>query len=693
MVANVGLISYLGALIAYASLSILLIVSWRGRPFGGILIVATALTAIWAAVVATGTLLEYPPIAAMKILEVLRNAGWIFFLLQLTSLRFDGEKNSLGGRHWLPIFGIGVSLVMALLLLAPHISDYVNVHEDIDQDLTFAIWLAISILGLLLLEQVFRNATEPERWSIKYLCFGLGSLFAYDFAMYAEALLFRQLDQQLWQARGIINALGAPLLAIAIARNTNWKLDLHVSRQVVFHTVTLSGAGIYLVLMAVVGYFLKLMDGTWGGVLQISFLAATGVLLLTLFFSGKIRANVRVFLSKHFFSYKYDYREEWLKFTQTLADINDHVPEGVTGAMASLVSSPAGLLYCPDETDQFKLVSHWKMPAPENDGDMAGLPAWLDGSGWVIDIDELKRDPEIYNNLVLPTWLDHVSGAWLVVPMLFGEKLQGILILRRSELQQSINWEDRDLLKTAGRQAASVLAQHLASEELIEAKQFDAFNRLSAYVIHDLKNILAQQSLMVSNAQKHKHNPDFVDDMIATVGNSVDRMTKLMDQMRSGVRGSVLAPVDLKQLILDVVESRSRHEPKPVASLENEALSIETDRERLQTVFGHLIQNAQEASERTGRVEIRVRRENNHALIEIEDDGKGMDEHFVKTRLFKPFDSTKGLTGMGIGVFESREFIRSLGGDIKVSSSIGEGSVFRVLIPCKPPVEKIGAQE
>ena len=146
---------------------------------------------------------------------------------------------------------------------------------------------------------------------------------------------------------------------------------------------------------------------------------------------------------------------------------------------------------------------------------------------------------------------------------MFNEDLQGILLLEHSPLQKSINWEDRDLLKTAGRQAASHLAQYLANQALVEARQFDAFNRLSAYVVHDLKNILAQQSLLVSNAQKHKHKPEFVDDMITTVGNSVSRMTSLMEQMRSGVRGSEPRELSLSELLQETVRAREAHEPKP----------------------------------------------------------------------------------------------------------------------------------
>ena len=217
-----------------------------------------------------------------------------------------------------------------------------------------------------------------------------------------------------------------------------------------------------------------------------------------------------------------------------------------------------------------------------------------------------------------------IANAWLIIPLLFGDKLQGIVLLRESEVAGDLNWEDRDLLKVAGKQAAVHLAQFQADRALVESRQFEAFNRLSAYVIHDLKNVLAQLSLIVANAKKHKKNPEFIDDMVDTVSNTVDRMSKLMTQLRS----------------------------ETLRAQQQEFKLIE------------LLENAV-------------------------DNGTGMDNQFIRHRLFKPFDSTKGLTGMGIGVFESRDFIHSLGGEINVISAVGQGSIFRVLIPC---VNQAGAR-
>ncbi len=681
MPANIGLYSYLTALLAYGGLSVLLVFAWRERRFTFSVLAATLATAVWGGTVALATVLEYPPVAWMQAAELLRNLCWLFLLLNLLGQRLEGSAHPLAGEAWRRWFWPVAGLSALLLVAGPLVFPVLPISGGAYRNLIFSTWLGMAVVGLLLLEQIYRNGTQGERWSSKYLCLGLGLIFSYDFFMYAEALLLQQLDTMLWQARGVVVSLAVPLLAVAIARNTNWKADIQISRHVVFHSVTLFAAGIYLILMAVVGYFVRILGGNWGGVLQVTFLVAAGLLLVALLFSGKIRAETRVWLSKNFFSYKYDYREQWLQFTERLSAGGDGVPITVVSALASLVNSPAGLLWS-RQGNRFYLATHWNMPEPEGNLPLGDLPDWLQSSQWIIDLGEWQRSPDIYEGLVLPPWLTALERGWLVIPLMFNDSLQGILYLRRSDLHPDLNWEDRDLLKVAGRQAGSHLAQYQASTELVEARQFEAFNRLSAYVIHDLKNILAQQSLIVSNAERHKTNPAFVDDVIDTVRNSVVRMQRLMEQMRTGVRGSHSGTVSLLGLLQRSIEARAVAQPVPILGSDADDALIDADSEQLATVFGHVLQNAQEATDRDGEILVTAQRHADTVTVNVSDTGCGMDEAFVRDRLFKPFDSTKGLTGMGIGAFESREFVRSLGGDITVTSAPGVGSTFSIVLPC-----------
>ncbi len=680
MLVTIGLITYLLAATGFTVLAVLLIVFRRNAPLGSSLFVACASSALWAAIIALSTT-SVVPLTLIHLSELARNACWLFILLQLLSLQRDNTTATIGGRRWRRAFFPTLVAALALISIQPWVTSLMT-QVALYYQSVLILWLVLALLGLVLIEQLFRNASQSARWSIKFLCLGLGALLAYDFFMYAEALLFLELNAELWEARGLINALALPLLAAGISRNSNWRVNLQVSHQVAFHTVTLTGAGLYLLGMAAAGYVIRYLGGSWGGVLQLAFLAAAAALLVIVLFSGKFRAQLRVFLSKHFFSYRYDYREEWLKFTRALASLDDNVAEGIIRTMAPLASSPAGMLWASDDDQAMHLLAHWEMPPPRAGASLEQLPAWLQRTDWVIDLVEWRNRPELYEDLVLPEWLQKDEQLWLIIPLVFRDQLQAVLILKKSDLKQGINWEDRDLLKTAGRQAATHLAQHMASRALVEARQFDAFNRLSAYVVHDLKNILAQQSLIVSNAARHRDNPAFISDMIDTVENSVSRMQRLMQQMRSGVRSKPADNVDIGDLLREVIKGRSDSRPVPRAGFaDTEQYSVQADRARLATVFNHLLQNAQEATPVDGEVTVHLSLEGNTIQVDIQDTGKGMSADFIRERLFRPFESTKGLTGMGIGAFESREYIRQLGGDIGVNSTPGQGTTFHVFIP------------
>jgi putative PEP-CTERM system histidine kinase len=678
---NVGLYSYGAAFFAYLVLLCALLLVWRNRSLSLSAVLATLMTSIWAGIVAGATLLEYPPVGLMTAAELTRNAVWLFLLWAFYGAKLRGTNHFLGSRRWLPWYIAGLATVVVILFTLPTIGAVYNFPVGLVESVIYGVWMTMSLSAVLLLENIYRNSNEGERWWVKYLCLGVGFIFAYDFFMYAGALLLQQLDVVLWQSRGFAVALAAPLIGLAAARSRDRKTSPQLSRHIVFHTFTLLAAGVYLIFMAVVGYFVSYLGGSWSGVLQITFLSATGLFLVALLFSSRVRARSRVWLSKHFFSYKYDYRREWLEFTQTLAEGGDDTPKAIIQAMAKLAGCRAGVIWTRSDDGEFRLDDEWMVSTPEGARNYPEFNRWLQETGWIIDVKEWREVPKLYKGLDMPAPLADAPGAWLVVPLMSNERLEAILMMRQSASYSRLNWEDRDLLKVAGRQAASHLAQYQSSRSLVELRQFETFNRLSAYVIHDLKNILAQQSLIVSNAARHRDNPAFFDDVIDTVSNSVERMTRLMEQMRSGMRGDTAEAVELSGLLREVVAARRGADPRPVLDKSELQVWVDADREQLATVCGHIVQNAREATTKHGRVAICLLHEDGRAVIEVKDDGIGMSAEFVKTRLFKPFDSTKGLTGMGIGVFESREFLRSLGGDLQVRSEESVGSTFRIVLP------------
>ncbi len=682
-VGNLGILSYGTAAACWLLLFLLLLTSWRGRLQGGLIVVAVMISMLWALRAA-----HYAQAGVngpdwwYQWLEVARGVVWLIFLTQLFELSMRNTALGCGGRWvWLVLVGYGILLV--------------GVEQAARFDLPFSLpadtailgHIGLAIAGLALIEQLFRNTRPHQRWATKFLYLGLGLIFAYDFFLYADALLFKRLDSAAWEARGLVSAMAAPLIAVAASRNPEWSLEVFVSRRMVLHSAALFGAGIYLLVMAGMGYYIRAYGGTWGATLQLAFVAGAGVLLFLLLFSGQLRAKARVMLSKHFFHYKYDYREEWLSFTHILSsgEPNEPLQERAIRAAAEIVHSNGGLLWTQRDTGDFTVVATWHLhePSVHSEPDNSPLVRFLEQRQWVIELDECENDPELYGDLVLPNWLRELHRAWLVLPLLHGETLKGFLVLAEPRVRQHLNWEDRDLLKTAGRQVASYVALLEATELLWEARQFEAFHRLSAYVVHDLKNIAAQLALVVANAVRHKTNPVFVEDAFRTVANATDKMNRLLAQLRKEVRANgSTQPVALAAAVCQAIATCAARRPTPVPRINSDDDPwVQVDQERLIAVLEHLIQNAQDATPVEGTLEIAVYSENQTAIAAIRDEGCGMDAKFIRERLFKPFTTTKGNAGMGIGVYESREFAQAAGGELTVVSQPDRGSTFFLRLP------------
>ena len=333
---------------------------------------------------------------------------------------------------------------------------------------------ALAIIGLVLVERLLRSAAAHARWAVKPLCLGLTGLFGFDLFFYSDAMLFGRYDIDIWVARGVAHALVIPFLAVAAARNPAWTIEMHLSRGAVLRSTALLVSGVFLLAVAAAGYFVRFVGGELGRALQIEFLFAALLLLAFAVFSGSFRSKVKVFVSKHFFSYRYDYREEWLRFTRTLSA--DSSPQGVQQrsiiALADLVESPAGALWLRQGDQSFRPAARWNMAAATAVEPADGpLGKFLERTGWVIDLGEHAAAPERYPDLIVPEWLVSLPGAWLVVPLPSRTGLVGFIVLVTARASIKMDWEVLDLLKTVGRQAASYLGQIQATEALLEDAQ------------------------------------------------------------------------------------------------------------------------------------------------------------------------------------------------------------------------------
>ncbi|MCU7918154.1 MAG: PEP-CTERM system histidine kinase PrsK [Candidatus Thiodiazotropha sp. (ex Epidulcina cf. delphinae)] len=688
---NIGIVGYAFSASLFLLFSVLLLTSWRGRIEGTFLLIASVTSACWALTAVAFQIQESAlTITTYQLFEIAKNLAWFSFLFRLLRTLKEAAGGTGGVLVYAPSIIVSVSAVLIGVELLAQSFPLVRSWGG-TASLQLVGHLGFALAGLVLIEQLYRSTRPEMRWAVKYLYFGMGTLFAYDLFLYADALMFKQVDATLWQARGFTSALVVPFVAIAATRNPNWSVRVFVSRQVVFHATTLLVAGTYLVLMAAVGYYIRFYGGTWGKATQVVFVFTGVCFLAVALFSGTLRAKLKVFVNKHFFSYKYDWRDEWLRVVQTLSDGRggDEIRTRVIQSISDSVDAGGGYLWMEDGNGRYQCTSRWQAPELDLAIEATGeLVTYFSRSDWIIDIDELVSFPGRYDNLEIGKQLISVQDAWLIVPIKHHEDLIGFVLLIRPQSFRSINWEDRDLIKAAAKQAGSYLALLQTSEALSQANQFEAFNRLSAFVVHDLKNLIAQLELVAKNAERHRNNPAFMDDAVKTIGNAVNKMGRLLAQLRQGrFESTKTKQFFIEESVAQAVNELYVYSPKPNLTINDNFLKIIADKDRFTAVMIHMIKNAQEASAENGRVRVTVDRIDDNARIAIEDNGTGMDETFIKEKLFRPFQTTKGNAGMGIGVYETREYVNSLNGSLTVESEIGVGTKFTISIPLNSSTE------
>lgn len=677
MTSIVGQLGYIAAFAGYVALSLIYIIRGRWGVQGHVFLFATILTAAWA-----GVALETPWHPSLpNLADVLHHAAsiaWILFLWMLIAFSSEIQNNyprriRLG---WAAIAG------MALLVIA---LDAVHLLELTDlSTLAINLGLLISVAGLSLTETVFRSFRRGDRWGVKYLCLAVGAMFAYDVFFYADAMLYRAVDETLREVRGLAIVLLVPLFVINIVRAESRHLALSLSSQMVFGSTVLLGAGAYLGVMAIAAYYIRDYGGTWSQAFQVIFIFAAILLLCIALLSGTLRSFLRRFIAEHFQKQKFDYRLEWRRLMQRIsaADSEEPLDLRVVKTLADLVDSPAGALWYLEESS-LSLATTWNILVASITGsDAATLVNLFGDRDSVVDLRKRSGAAETPGGFSLPAALSDVEKARFLLPLFHHDKLMGIVLLTDPRAPRTLDHEDVELLKVASRQAAGYLSEQRSARTLAEAREFEKFNRRYAFVTHDIKNLVSQLSLIVGNFEKHGHRADFQRDMIATVQSAVERMNLLTERLSNDQDADEAGLVSVRPLIQKVIEEQSLGDarinfecPADVA-----ALQVRADSKRIDAIVRHLLQNAVESSGSNGKIVVGLRRERNSAVIEVRDSGKGMDPEFMRTELFRPFRSTKR-GGMGIGAYQCRTYARELGGDLEAISSVGAGTTMRVTLP------------
>ncbi len=670
----IGTSGYFLASCAYA-VFILLLLAARNKTLAGSLVLLAAFLVFSSSLAAALQPKKEFSLLIVMAIETFKLAVWSILIL-CTQANITTVKELISHpkvKKYLQIFsGLSVLCWGAALLLPDSVK------------FLFSLFLLLNLWLLVLLEQLYRNADVKVKWAIWSLTIALGMMTVFDFVLFAQAALVNQLDFSYWYARGFIAAIGMPLILVSTRRIKDWSVDVFVSREVVFYSSMLLISGLYLLLLAIAGYAINYFGGAWGDVISIAFIILGGSVLAALLITESLRREVKVFITKHFFANKYDYRVEWLKSIEQLEiGENNDCYHTATHIICSSLNIHQGALIKKLTPSQYQPLYQQNFQLEQNELHfLVAVDQFCQQHGWIIDIRELAMVEESYPGLVLDARACEQKNIDIIIPIFMNKSVYGFFLLALPEEQGLLNWEDRDLLFSISKQLSNYLSLNEANESLAESKQFDAFNRMSAFLVHDLKNIQAQLALINSNAKRHRDNPAFIDDVFDTIDSATARLDKVLTQLRNKqVVESTKKSIDVQVLIQRVVEQRNIQLPHISAQLAIDSM-ISIDEETLFSVLNHLLQNAQEATNESGWVKISAEKISNNLHIAIVDNGCGMSMNFIKNRLFKPFDTTKGNAGMGIGVYEAKQFVESIGGTMQVTSFENEGSIFTLVIPC-----------
>jgi putative PEP-CTERM system histidine kinase len=632
-------------------------------------VVALGVTALWALAVAGigGQDLT------TRVAESVRNIAWLAFMMAL--LRRDATARR--DRAVTMIYGVVLVVALAGIVLS---MVQASVTGDLMKSITAVrvlLRMMVALGALVLVHHLYSIVAPVARGGIRLAVAALAAMWLTDLALYTATYLGGDWPLDMIAARGLVMVAIVPMLAIAVHRNGDWTLKL--SRTVTWQSLSLVALMAYAVTTVLAISAIDAFGGSYARLAQTAFVFGSAAALLALLSSPTIKAWLRVIVAKHLFNHRYDYRAEWTRFTDTLGTPGEGaapLEERIVKAVADVTDSPAGLLLVADQ-GIFTLGAEWNWhgAAPIAIGGES-LAQFLARGSRIIELDTVRAgDASPAELAAVPQWMLDDPAAWAVVPLVHLTQLTGAILLARPPIDRSLDWEDFDLLRIAGRQVASYLAEARAHEALADARRFDEFNRRFAFIMHDVKNLVSQLTLVTRNAERHADNPEFRADMIATLKESVGRMNDLLARLSQHNSARVEEPVAVE--LMPIVErvTRRRGASHPIAVTGKRDAVAVADPSRLEQALGHLIQNAIEASAPGEPVGVVVGR----ATIEVIDAGAGMSASFVRDRLFRPFVSTKD-GGFGIGAFEARQVIQAMGGKLEVMSREGEGTRFTIML-------------
>ena len=619
-----------------------------------------------------------PGHVASALAEAARNLAWLWFMAAVAGGRETPGRIGPIGWIYVGLCAIEATLAMMIAMAGSELLSGLVLHTLYTLQMLFAAG------ALVLLHNLAESGRPDERRGLGLPLGALAGLWAYDLNLYAIGYLSGEPAALLEMLRPLAALAILAALVIAVVRPANQAIRL--SRPVAFRSLALAAVAGWLSLLALFAGIVNSAGGDFSSRAQVGVLAATITGMALMLLSPRLRALLRVWTVKHFFEHRYDYRAEWLRFTATL-----HRPEDgglslqarVVKALADMVESGGGLLIGRDRAGQLSFAAEWpqRALALAVTQDWTRFGDWLASSGRIVQFDEVRQGyAPAEERAAVADWIVADKDYWIAVPLDHLGELEGIVLLARPMINRALDWEDFDLLKVAGRQAASHLAEARRSEALAESGRFEEFHRRFAFMMHDVKNLASQMGVLARNAERHGDNPEFRVDMIETLKLSAERLSQLMARLsqQEKIRVTRVEPVDVAAVARRVAHAKRSLHPVEVTVGSKARASGES--ETVEQLLVHLVQNAIDATESDAPVRLCVDATDTRVTVDIEDHGMGMSPDFVRNQLFRPFNSTKE-GGFGIGAYQARKLAEAMGGTLVVDSREGVGTRFTLSLP------------
>lgn len=579
------------------------------------------------------------------------------------------------------------------LLIAPQIKveNWVLRFGPAGLILYLAVFLA-TILTLVNLERTFRDSVGVMRWRIKFMILGLGVYLAARAYTTSQVILFRAVDTSMLEINSVALLLGCVLIARALVRPGHFEQNVYPAKNVLQNSITVLFAGVYLLIVGVLAKVVTYL-GSSAGFTEKAFVVLVSLVVLTvLLTSERVRLSGRRFFSRYFQRPLYDYRKVWKTFTDATASRVEQtdLTSAVAKTLSELFQALSVSVWIVDETNQS--ISFAASTSVSQQQSSTIRPSREEAAEIIA---ALRANPD-------PQDIDATNASWVAtmrrchpdqfrqgghrvcVPLIAGGELLGIIILGDRVSGAPFVLQDFELLKCIADQTAASLRNLQLSERLAQGKEMQAFQTMSTFFVHDLKNTASTLSLMLQNLPVHFNDPAFREDALRGIGKTVNHINDLIRRL-SMLRQELnvrAANTDLNQLVQNTLKCVEGAQGIELSTNFASLPQVHVDPEQIQKVITNLLLNAKEAMS-SGRINVQTNQQNGWAVITVADTGAGMSPDFMSKQLFRPFQTTKK-QGIGIGMFQSRMIVEAHGGRMEVQSELGKGTTFRVLLPIKP---------